>query len=523
MESQPQSLEYYPEEKSAPYTNLKDGFWVILVSIIGTGMSFIDSTGVNTILPILQRELGAKITQAQWVIESYALLVSSLILFGGALGDRFGRRRIYIIGLIIFSGSSLWCGLAPTTNNLILARAFQGVGGALLIPASLALLSVSFDTQTRSRAFGIWSAFVAATTAIGPLIGGWLAENLSWRYMFFINIPITLMLLPALIYKVEKDKILSKIKLDLVGAMLVSGGLGLFVFGLIESPNMGYTDIRVIGSIVTGLAIIVLFVYYENRISNPLLPMKLFRSRTFSGANIVSFQFWFAWNAVIFYVPFSLIQLHGYSATGLAISFIPGFIVMLISAALSGELVARYGVRNLLIIGIFMVSLSFYLFSLPGMTSDYREDWLIPILLMGFGVGLSSSPMVSAVIGSQDSKYSGLVSGINNTVGRVAGLLGIAILGLVGINVFNFNLDKNLLDIPLDSQALEMLKTERIKFIYATIPEWLDEDTAQRVYFSLKSSFHTTFRFVMKISAVMCLIGSILTYFLIDDSKIKLD
>ena len=322
MEIKAQSLEYNSPEESAPFTSLREGFWVLVVAIIGTGMPFIDSTGVNTILPILQNELGAKITQAQWVIESYALMVSSLILFGGALGDKFGRKRIFIIGLIMFASCSLWCGLAPTTNNLILARAFQGVGGALLIPASLALLTVSFDTRTRARAFGIWFCFCfAVTTALGPILGGWLAEAYTWRYVFLINIPVSIVLLPILLTKVQNDRNLRPIKLDLVGAVLVSLGLGLFVFGLIESPNMGYTDIRVIGSITAGILMGAFFIYYERRVEEPLVPMMLFRSKTFTGANIVSFLFWFSWNAVIFYVPFGFIQLHGYSALEFAISF----------------------------------------------------------------------------------------------------------------------------------------------------------------------------------------------------------
>jgi len=516
-------MEYPSEEEFIPFTSLKDGFWVLVVAIIGTGMPFIDSTGVNTILPILQNELGAKITQAQWIIESYALMVSSLILFGGAMGDKFGRKKIFTIGLIIFASCSLWCGLASSTNELILARAFQGVGGALLIPASLALLSVSFDTRTRGRALGIWSAFVAVTTALGPLIGGWLAEAYTWRYVFLINIPISIVLLPVLVFMVQNDRDLRPIKLDLIGAVLVSLALGLFVFGLIESPNMGYTDIRVIGSILTGLILGVVLIFYERTVKDPLVPIELFRSKTFTGVNIVSFLFWFSWNAVIFYVPFGFIQLHGYTALELAISFLPGFVALLILAPLSGELINRFGVKILLIIGILMVSIGFYLFSLPGLDTEYRRDWLLPILFMGGGVGLSSSPMISAVVGSHDKMYSGLVSGINNAVGRIAGLLGIAIIGLVGINLFNFNFDKHLADLALDSGTLEVLKSERIRFTAARIPEWLDSETISLIQLSLKESFHTTFVYVMKLCAAICFLGSIFSYLLIDDSKIKLD
>ncbi len=504
-----------------PFTSLREGGWILFASIMGTGMPFIDSTGINVILPILHQELGTKLTQTQWIMVSYALFISSLILFGGALSDKFGRKKIFIIGLIIFTLCSLWCGLAPSANNLILARAFQGIGGALLIPASLALLTVSFDSSLRNRALGIWSGAVATTTALGPILGGWLVENYSWRYMFFINIPIALMILPILLCKIQHDINLRKVKLDLIGSVLASCSLGFFVFGLIESPNIGYYNIRTIGCLVVSLMLGTIFIYYEKRIKEPLVPMELFRSKTFTGANIITFLFWSAWNAVIFYLPFGFIQIYGYSALDLAIYFIPGFIALLIFASLSGELIRLFGVRMLLITGFFTVSSSFYLFSLPAINAEYTSDWLLGILLMGTGIGISSSPMISAVVGAQDKKYSGLVFGINNAIGRVAGLMGIVIMGLVAINLFNIELDARLVNIAIDSEALEMLKVERIKLTAATIPQWLDAETTNAIKIALNRSFHATFVFIMKICALICIIGGVLAYALIDDSKIE--
>ncbi len=517
---QSQSRENYQHDGSSLFTSIREGYWVLLAAIIGTGMPFIDSTGINTILPILHLELGTKITQAQWIMVSYALFISSLILFGGALSDKFGRKKILIIGLVSFALFSLWCGLAPSANALIVARAFQGVGGALLIPASLALLTVSFDPKVRSRALGIWSGSVAATAALGPVLGGWLAEHYSWRYLFFINIPITLTILPILIWKIKNDRNLRPVKLDLIGSLLASCSLGFLVFGLIESPNMGYYDVRIIGSVVFGLILGGMFISYEKRIKEPLVPMELFHSKTFTGANIVSFLFWFSWNAVIFYLPFGFIQLYEYSAVELAISFLPGFLSLLVFASFSGDLIRVFSVRSLLMAGFLTVSVSFYLFSLPGMSVNYTNDWLLGILLMGAGIGISSSPMISAVVSSQDKKYSGLVSGINNAVGRVGGLMGITITGLIGINVFNINLDRFLVDIALDADALEMLKVERIKLVAAKVPESLDAETKDAVLFALSSSFHITLTFMMKICSCICFIAGLLTYFFIDDSKI---
>lgn len=502
------------------FTSIREGSWVLFASIVGTAMPFIDSTGINTILPLLHQELGTKITQAQWIMVSYALFISSLILFGGALSDKLGRKKVFIAGLISFALFSLWCGLAPSANNLIVARAFQGIGGALLIPSSLALLTVSFDAKIRGRALGIWAGSVAATAALGPVLGGWLAENYSWRYLFFINIPITLVILPVLLWKIENDSDLRPVKLDLIGSLLASCSLGFLVFGLIESPNMGYYDLRTIGSLVFGLILGVIFIYYEKRIKEPLVPMELFHSKTFTGANIVSFLFWFSWNAVIFYLPFGFIQLYGYSAVELAISFLPGFLSLLLFASFSGELIRIFSVRTLLIAGFLTVSVSFYLFSLPGMSVNYTKDLLIGILLMGAGIGISSSPMVTAVVGSQDKKYSGLVSGINNAVGRIGGLMGITITGLIGINLFNVQLDERLVNIALDADVIETLKAERIKLVAAKIPESLDAETTKAVRFALDSSFHVTLTFMMKICAFICSVAAVLTCFLIDDSKI---
>lgn len=522
MNTYSESLEYSSRNEPQTFDSLRSGFWVLLVAILGSSMAFIDSTAVNTILPVLQRELNATITQTQWIIEGYALFISSLILLGGALGDKYGRKKIFILGLLVFSLSSIACGFSIGTKQLIYARAFQGVGGALLVPGSLAIVNTSFNSESRGRALGVWSALSGATTGLGPVLGGWLAENMSWRLIFFINIPIALIVLAVLVFKVTEDKPQSSTKLDILGSVLISAGLGFIIFGLIESSNHSFLSFHVLGTISFGLLLIAWFVYHENRIKYPILPLNIFNSKTFTGSNIVSLLFWAAWNAAIFFIPFGFIQLHGYTATEVALGFLPAILMLFIAAPITGVFINRIGVRLPLMIGNSIIAIAYLFFAFPGLTTKYVNDWLFPILLMGLGIGITISPMVSAVMGSIDKAYSGLGSGINNTVGRVAGLFAIAILGVVAINSFNFGLDKLMVDIPLDLEARQFIELEKIKLAGAEIPHWLSENVASRLSLSIKQSFLYSFRIVMVLNVIIAFAGTIVAYFMIDDSKVEL-
>ena len=522
MDTYSQNIGYKAKEDTAEFDSLRSGFWVLLVAILGSSMAFIDSTAVNTILPVLQRELNASITQTQWIIEGYALFISSLILLGGALGDKFGRKKIFIIGLLVFSLSSIACGFSIGTKQLIFARAFQGVGGALLVPGSLAIINTSFNSESRGRALGVWSALSGATTGLGPVLGGWLAENMSWRLIFFINIPIALIVLAVLIFKVTEDKPHSAKKLDVLGSFLISAGLGFFIFGLIESSNHHFLSFHVIGTIFIALILMSFFVYYENRIENPILPLSIFNSKTFTGSNIVSFLFWAAWNAAIFFIPFGFIQLHGYTATEVAMGFLPAILMIFIAAPISGVLINKIGVRLPLMIGTFVISVAYFLFAFPGLSTTYINNWLLPIILMGLGIGIAISPMVSAVMGSIDKTYSGLGSGINNTVGRVAGLFAIAVLGVIAINSFNFGLDKLIHEIPLDMESRAFIDSEKIKLAGAQVPEWLPYDITTKLTLSIKQAFLSSFRIVMILNAILAFAGTVVAYFMIDDKKIDL-
>src|SRR3990167_6317272 len=388
------------------------GRWVLVLSILGSGMAFIDSTAMNVVLPVLQIELDATIPQMQWIIEAYALFMSSLMLFGGALGDKFGRKRIFALGVILFTGASVWCGLSASTADLIVARAFQGVGGALLVPGSLAIINISFTEAERGRAIGTWSAFTAITTALGPILGGWLAENVSWRLVFFINLPIGIAFLTSLFWRIpESRKNNGEGKLDILGSFLAIMSLGCVVYALIESGNSGFGHPKVIVPFVAGGLALLSVLLYEAHAPSPMMPLGLFKSRTFSGANFISALFWAAWVGGVFFIPFNLIQLQGYSAAGVGIAFIPLVLALFLFSRWAGGLVINYGAKPPMIIGTLLAGAGVLLFTLPGIGGSYWTTFFPALLLLRIGMAITISPLTTTVMSSIDLEHSGVAPG----------------------------------------------------------------------------------------------------------------
>jgi EmrB/QacA subfamily drug resistance transporter len=496
------------------------GRWVLLATILGSGMAFIDSTAMNVVIPVLQSELNATIPQVQWIIEAYALFMSSLMLLGGSLGDKFGRKRIFALGIVLFTGASIWCGLSPNTSQLIVARAFQGAGGALLIPGSLAIVNISFSDEHRGRAFGIWSGFTAITTTLGPILGGWLAQNLSWRYVFFINVPLALIVLGVLYWRIpESKKANGEEKLDLWGSLLVTLGLGFIVFGLIDSGNIGFGHPKVIIPFIAGGLFLLGFLFYESRTSFPMMPLYLFKSKTFSGGNFISLLFWAAWSGAIFFIPFNLIQLQGYSAVGVGLAFVPLVIVLFLFSPWAGGLVAKYGAKLLVIAGTILASIGFYLFTLPGIGGSYWTTFFPAITILGIGMAIIIPPLTTAVMGSVELKESGVASGINNTVGRIAGLLAIAVMGVFALSTFNRNLDYELDSVDLQQETRQYIDDQRIKILLIDIPENVETETKTYIRSAIDRSFLASFRLMMLISTGLVLLGAFVAWFTIERMK----
>jgi len=496
------------------------GRWVLLATILGSGMAFIDSTAMNVVIPVLQSELNATIPQVQWIMEAYALFMSSLMLLGGSLGDKFGRKRIFALGIVLFTGASIWCGLSPNTSQLIIARAFQGAGGALLVPGSLAIVNISFSDKRRGRAIGIWSGFTAITTTLGPILGGWLAQNLSWRFVFFINVPLALIVLGILYWRIpESRKGNGEERLDLWGSLLATLSLGCIVFGLIDSGNIGFGHPKVIITLIAGGIFLLSFLFYESRTPFPMMPLHLFKSKTFGGGNFITLLFWGAWSGAIFFIPFNLIQLQGYSAAGTGLAFVPLVLALFLFSPWAGGLVANYGAKLPLIVGTILASIGFYLFTLPGIGGSYWTTFFLPIIILGVGMAILIPTLTTAVMESVELRDSGVASGINNTAGRIAGVLAIAIMGVFALSTFNRSLDYELSSLDLQQETRQSIDDQRIKILLIEIPENIETETKTYIKNAIDISFLASFRLMMLISCGLVLFCTFVVWFSIEKRK----
>lgn len=469
------------------------GRWVLTASVLGSSLSFIDGAVVSVALPVLQREFGASVSSAQWVVEAYQLFLSSLVLLGGSLADRYGRRRIFVLGTIVFAAASLGCGIAPDVRTLIAARALQGIGGALLVPASLAMLGAAFSEHERGRAVGTWSALTAIATAVGPALGGWLVQAISWRVVFLVNLPIAAAVLWIALRRVPESRNPGAVGLDLAGAALATAGLGALVFGLIEAPQVGWGHPTVWAPIAGGAAMLGAFVAVELRSKHPMVPLRLFRSVTFTAANGLTLFMYAALAGTFFFLPFWLIQAHGYTPVASGASLLPVVVAMASLSRLSGKLADRIGPRIPLTVGPLLAAAGFALFAvLP--EGSYAVSVLPALVVLGTGLGIAVAPLTATVLNSVDRKNQGAASGINNAIARVAGLLAIAVLGIVAAGVFNRRLDLLLERDRIPEATRRALQPERKKLGAMKAPQGTPPDQAHAIERAVAVSLDRAFR-----------------------------
>jgi EmrB/QacA subfamily drug resistance transporter len=479
--------------------------WILVATILGSSMAFIDGTVVNVALPAVQASVHATVVDVQWVVESYGLFLGALILVGGSLGDLFGRRRIFVAGVAIFAVASAVCGAASNIQQLIIARSIQGVGAALLVPGSLAIISTAFDEKSRGHAIGTWSGFTAITTAIGPVLGGWLVEHASWRWVFFINFPLAVAVIAIAIWRIPESRSASAGRVDWSGAFLATVGLGGVVYGFIESVNLGWRNPQVFGSLMVGFGCLIAFVFVEADAAAPMLPLALFESRTFRGANLFTLLLYAAVGIFFFLLPLNLIQVQGYPATAAGAAVLPLILLMFLLSRWSGGLVARYGPRTPLIIGPLIVTIGFALFALPSVGDSYWKTFFPAILVLGFGMAVTVAPLTTVVMNSVNQDRVGAASGINNAVARVAGVLAIAILGIVMVKVFGSQLNDSLAHLSLPPTVQEQLEADEIKLAALPVPADLDPGTKGAIEKFIKEAFVVGFRVVMLICAALAL------------------
>ena len=503
----------------------KAGKWVMVSSILASSMAFIDGTALNVVLPALQKSLNASGTDLFWILNAYLLMLAALILIGGSLGDQFGRKKVFMAGIFIFICGSAACGFAPGVTLLIVFRMLQGIGGALMIPGSLSLISSSINAKERGKAIGTWSAFTTVVTMGGPVLGGAFADAGLWRYIFFINTPIGLAALFILASRVKESKDDSpEHRLDYPGVIAIALGLGLLTFGFLREPTVGLHNIQAYGSIVAGLLLLILFIVIEKRSKFPMMPLSLFKNLTFTGANLLTFFLYAGLGAGMLFMGLNMVQIQGYSQLQSGLTFLPFTVLMISIARFAGTLADKHGPRLFLICGPAIAGMGLLYLSFIKQTNgaaDYWTTFFPGILIFGFGMSVTVAPLTAAVMGSVSDHFSGTASGVNNAMSRISGVFANAIFGALAVLFFAGALQGEIKAIPLNSQQKQAVTQEVVNLGNAHVPANIAVKDKAQIEKAYHTSFINAYSKIMRVSAGLGFLGALMSVAFIRNSAVK--
>ena len=494
--------------------------WILAGTIIPSSMAFIDATALNVALPFIQKELELTASGLIWIINSYAIFLSSLMLVAGAVGDALGRKKVFMAGIIVFTIASILCGISTEGWQIIAFRCLQGIGGAMMLPGSLSIINSLFPENKAGSAIGTWSMMSAAATISGPVLGGWFAGIGLWRYIFFMNVPLAIASLIILHFKVPESKAPRVGRIDYEGALLGTLGLSLFTFGIIEAPEFGFKDVRIQLSVLVGVILLFVFFWYEGKAKNPMIPLTLFKNKNFTFTNFSTLLIYAGLGGFLFFLPLNFIQIQKYPGELVGMMMLPFAILISLFSRISGRLSDKFGIRLMLIFGPVITASGYLYISNAGLTGSVFEYWtaFFPgIFLLGLGMGCTVVPLTTAVMTAVKKDNSGVASGVNNTVARTASVLAVAAMGLLMVFIFKETLLRELKISGMGTNEIAYFREEAIKLADISIPENIHNKEVIKQ--TINNSFLKGFISISRVSASLCFLAAIIAVTFIKDPR----
>jgi EmrB/QacA subfamily drug resistance transporter len=503
--------------------NSSEGRWIMAGAVLASAMAFIDSTALNVVLPSLQESLNASGAALFWILNAYLLMLAALILIGGSLGDKIGRKKVLMLGILIFIAGSAACGIASGVDSLIFFRILQGVGGALMIPGSLSIISSTIREEERGKAIGTWSAFTTVVTIGGPILGGALGDAGLWRYIFFINVPIGLVALFILNRWVKESTEQKSSSLDVSGSVTIALSLASLTFGFLRIPAVGLLHWQVYLSLASGIVLMFLFIRIESRTKSPMMPLRLFTNRTFSGANLLTFFLYAGLGAGMLFMSLNLVQIQGYSQLQSGLTILPFTLLMISVARYAGTLADKYGARWFLIAGPTMAAAGLLILSFVKQTagpSDYWTSFFPGVIVFGLGMSFTVAPLTTAVMGAVEDEFSGTASGVNNAITRIASVFANAIFGALAVLLFSGALNNQLDHLSIDPKSKQEISAEAANLGNAKIPQHLSAASKIAIKKAYHQSFIHAYAMIMRICAALGFTGALMAFIFIKNKKL---